>query len=922
MIECDLILIKGEPKTQQIASINKDGKGVYWIKFKSGKPFPYSNHDVCILKSPKEISITDCRISNKLGKGFTPVHIWEYTHNFHHYYRIEFPNGEIREYDESYLNIKYSVLNDEKALNVFNYLKDVSGVQYIMTEHSPISLHDKYEKLNFIAEDTVLASYLKPKLMHSERGDEHLTFPFYCNLSQMAAVENAFKSQVSVIQGPPGTGKTQTILNIVANIVARKKTVLVVSNNNSAIENVKEKLDKEGLGFIVATLGKTDNRTNFINNGQSPYPDMADWQDTNANETIKIIDEVSKELQSVFEKQNQLALDWQKLSAIEVESKHFFEENNYDISRLGGLETIPSDRLIKLWVQLDINNEEKEDAEPSLWQRIVMFFKNIAMNYRLKKVFGKDAKKMSDEETLMDIKAMFYSVRKAELQSEIDWLSEYLKDKHAEELLKKQATLSMKSLKMALFIEYGGCKERKKFNSDDLWKNSNEVAKEYPVVLSTTFSATASLPGHVFDYLIMDEASQVPVESATLALSKARNAVIVGDLKQLPNIIANEDKPKIARLNEQYKIGKEYDCLANSFLSSIVSVFPNAPQTLLREHYRCSPKIIDFCNLKFYGGELLIMTKPDKHTMPMKVIKTVKGNHSRKIREEDKMFIFNQREVDEFKNLMKSKLDISLEDVGIITPYKGQAVLFHKAIGDNRLEADTIHKYQGREKGIIVMSTVADSYNDFVDNPNLINVAVSRAKKEFVLITNGNENPNGNIKDLIKYIEYNHGKVVNSNLHSIFDLLYASYTQQRKEYLQGKSNVSEYDSENIAYNVINSILKKNDDMSFLGVIPHYHLNAMISNTSLLTKEEYNFARSSWSHVDFLIENCVSKQPVLVIEVDGFAYHHKGTKQAERDRLKDSVLNKYGIPLLRLSTTGSGEVEKITHEIRNRIEKAD
>ena len=51
----------------------------------------------------------------------------------------------------------------------------------------------------------------------------------------------ALTNQISVIQGPPGTGKTQTILNIIANLLRDKKSVLVVSNNNSATENVLEK---------------------------------------------------------------------------------------------------------------------------------------------------------------------------------------------------------------------------------------------------------------------------------------------------------------------------------------------------------------------------------------------------------------------------------------------------------------------------------------------------------------------------------------------------------------------------------------------------------------------------------------------------------------------------------------------------------
>ena len=36
----------------------------------------------------------------------------------------------------------------------------------------------------------------------------------------------------------------------------------------------------------------------------------------------------------------------------------------------------------------------------------------------------------------------------------------------------------------------------------------------------------------------------------------------------------------------------------------------------------------------------------------------------------------------------------------------------------------------------------------------------------------------------------------------------------------------------------------------------------------------------------------------------------GTKQAQRDRLKDGIFEKYGIPLLRLPTNGSGEIEKV------------
>ncbi|KPX84051.1 ATP-binding protein [Pseudomonas meliae] len=90
---------------------------------------------------------------------------------------------------------------------------------------------------------TALHAYCKGQHGKLESSGNFI-FPFGLNESQLQAVEQAFLSQISVIEGPPGTGKTQTILNIIANILLQGKTVAVVSNNNSAVENVYEKLGK------------------------------------------------------------------------------------------------------------------------------------------------------------------------------------------------------------------------------------------------------------------------------------------------------------------------------------------------------------------------------------------------------------------------------------------------------------------------------------------------------------------------------------------------------------------------------------------------------------------------------------------------------------------------------------------------------
>ena len=82
----------------------------------------------------------------------------------------------------------------------------------------------------------------------------------------------------------------------------------------------------------------------------------------------------------------------------------------------------------------------------------------------------------------------------------------------------------------------------------------------------------------------------------------------------------------------------------------------------------------------------------------------------------------------------------------------------------------------------------------------------------------------------------------------------------------------------------------------------------------MTVEEQRFVNTGLSHIDFLIFNKVTKMPILAIEVDGFYYHRDGTRQAERDALKDHILEVYGLPLLRFKTNGSGEREMLSKKL--------
>jgi len=150
------------------------------------------------------------------------------------------------------------------------------------------------------------------------------------------------------------------------------------------------------------------------------------------------------------------------------------------------------------------------------------------------------------------------------------------------------------------------------------------------------------------------------------------------------------------------------------------------------------------------------------------------------------------------------------------------------------------------------------------------------------------------------YIQDNNFEVTESKIYSIFDYLYKQYTEERRVYLQKHKKVSEYDSENLMYSLIEDIISANK-YSSLDVVCHFPLNMLIKNPELLNEQECQYAMNPATHLDFLIYNRIGKKPVLAIEVDGYEYHKEDTVQASRDLLKNHIMELYEIPLLRFMT---------------------
>ncbi|WP_237648686.1 AAA domain-containing protein [Sediminibacillus terrae] len=376
-------------------------------------------------------------------------------------------------------------------------------------------------------------------------------------------------------------------------------------------------------------------------------------------------------------------------------------------------------------------------------------------------------------------------------------------------------------------------------------------------------------------------------------------------------MVPEDVREKTSRIFAGYTLDDAYHYAEHSLLSSITALYEDIPKTLLKEHYRCHPKIIGFCNNKFYNNELVVLTDEKEKKDPLVLYKTVKGNHARGT--------VNQRQIDVvLKEIIpEQKLFNGTESLGIITPFRRQADKFNEEKNKERFEVDTVHKYQGREKDTVILSTVSNeiSTDDFVDDANLVNVAVSRAVNQLIVVvaSGGDKWKGTNVGDLVRYIKYNNFEVIESKVRSVFDLLYKDYSSTLKEVMKRRKRVSAHASENLLHAVIESVLKQPEFQS-LDFVMHQPLRMLIKDPTVLTPEERKFAMNIFTHTDFVIFNKLDKMPVLVVEVDGHAFHANNPVQQERDKMKDRILKKYGITIERMETTGSEEELKLRNKL--------
>jgi DNA polymerase III delta prime subunit len=861
----------------------------YDIYFKgTDKNFFYKEENVRILHKVKNININKHDVyADGLKVNATKLELFE--------------KGYYRYTEKKTFFTRNIELKSNKYKDIFSYFKKLAEYAGVIAENdSPLSLlSQNYSRISDDPANSVLIDFLQGECKPNNYKSQ-IMLPFDFNQSQMKAINAALKNNISVIEGPPGTGKTQTILNLIASIIYSGKNCAVISNNNTAIDNIYEKLEEEHLTFIAASLGRKSNVLDFFENNRSEeltgFLEQKEQPITSNDQ--KRIDELSVRVKKIQNMEVETSVLESQLIEIQNEQRHY---DNFSDEAIIINQKLSSGKYMSLITRL------QDSRKLGFFERWFLKFK-----FRIKTAF------VDINILLLNAEKLYYRTRISELSKEIASNKEFLKNQNKDQTGKELKSLYRKFLENHIRNHYQKLSFQT-FSAESYKHDFKNFLLRYPVLLSTSQSLlNNAAKGFTFDYLIIDEASQGDLLSSTLAISCAKNLVVVGDSRQLQQIDEESLFAQSELLAEKYEVPESYRYASNSILKSVKDSMPDVPTTLLKEHYRCAPDIINFCNKMFYDGELVAMTKNSgKH---IEIIKTVPGNHAR--RNPNGSGMYNQREIDELENILENN---NSKSIGIISPFRYQANLITDKYATDRIEADTIHKFQGRQKEEVILSFVVNSLDkdpnnvenrlyDFVTNDKLLNVAISRGKNKVTAVVADKvyHSTNNAINDFIRYAEYLYGSEITkeSTVTSVFDVLYSEYSNILLT--RYKEHPNDHKTELLMCDLINEVLK---DYGYIGYSMHTRLGNLVNLPDTFNAEERRYILHPSAHVDFLFFNKVSKEKLFVLEVDGIKYHEQDKKQAEHDKIKDSVLQLNNIPIFRFKTNESNEKQRLIDIIK-------
>lgn len=640
--------------------------------------------------------------------------------------------------------------------------------------------------LNLINEEYIQA---KSAEIPKKKSDFFPVTPLALSDSQLSVIENLETNQLVSVCGPPGTGKSQTIVNLVAHLIANGKTVLVASRMDKAVDVVADRLNELGAPYLALRAGRLNYQKQLSFQLQDLLSNKVDLNEGAEDSIIVDVSDMKKLLNSINEAEKKAETlikkekEWSELGVAVSEKK----------------KEIGTPKYIKVALTKE-NVKELRDVIDSLLKNIeksgfLAALNNYTAVNKIKKLAKIDDFFVSKD----NLERLREELELAELVCNAKNVEKDIQDTgNLHVIIQQMRTLKKKQRKLVtdilcnkrrgalrglmkdqvkrqrLFIHSKSLIERKKSLQNRLLEAEDfkPLLEAFPCWCVTTYAVSGSLPlkPGLFDVAIIDEASQCDIASCFPILYRAKKAVIVGDDKQLPHLSFLE-KAKEQSFMSKYEIADRYQLMwrfRTNSMFDIANYYSTAP-VLLDEHFRSLPPIIDFSNKEFYGNRIRIMKQDSPDIKALKLIEVPEG----------KVDFDATRNLPEIEAVVKCLheliVDSEREDpehpitIGIVSPFRAQVeqlkvsvakVLSDFMINKHQIEIGTAHTFQGDEKDIILASWAIANNSfpqslTFLQKPNLFNVAITRAKKQMINFVSRDttELPEGMFRDYISYIK-------------------------------------------------------------------------------------------------------------------------------------------------------------------------
>lgn len=252
-----------------------------------------------------------------------------------------------------------------------------------------------------------------------------------------------------------------------------------------------------------------------------------------------------------------------------------------------------------------------------------------------------------------------------------------------------------------------------------------------------------------FDALVIDEASSAPLPYVVLAASMARSrAFAIGDFQQLPAVVASDAEASRRWMSRD--VFREAGVVGEAPPGELALPSPNDRLcAMLVEQYRMAPPVRALVSDLFYGGRLVdapaVAGRPGPPE-PLLLLETSSLKPS-VVREEGSRW--NDEHASCIVDFLQEAARAGVDDVAVVVPYRLQARHLWRLVrgrlgraAPTRLEISTVHRFQGREKSVVVFDTVdappARSWflheGRNADLPRLLNVALSRTRDMLVVV--------------------------------------------------------------------------------------------------------------------------------------------------------------------------------------------